>query len=74
MSMVMNKGVNMCCKVVMANLLTVVGILVKPSTAIEKLKGYLEASIYIRQPTITETFISTVIYSYLSSFLLYNSF
>ena len=45
MSRVRNKGVMMHCKEVTANLLTVVGLLVEPSTAIVKPKGYLEASI-----------------------------
>ena len=47
MSTVMNKGVEMCCKSFTANLFTVVGLLVEPSTYISKPKGSLEAYISI---------------------------
>ena len=53
MSKVTNEGVMMRCKVVTANLLTVVGLLVEPSIAIAKPKGSIDASIYISQTTIT---------------------
>ena len=45
-----NKGVIMHCKTIMANLLTLVGLIVETSTEIEKPKGSLEESLSIRQP------------------------
>ena len=47
-STLMNKGVNMSCKVFTANLFAVVGLYVEPSTSIENPKGYLESSLSIR--------------------------
>ena len=44
MSKVMNKGVNTSYKTVTNQVFTVVGLIVELITAIEKLKGYLEAS------------------------------
>ena len=44
-----NKEVMVRCKKIMANLLTVQGLLVEPITAIVKPKGYIEASFSIRQ-------------------------
>ena len=61
MSTLMNEGVKMYCKVVTANLFTLIDLLVEPSTYISKTKGYLEAYISIRQPIITVTSISPVI-------------
>ena len=49
MSRVTNEGVMICFKAIMANFLTVVGLLVGPITSILKLKGYLEASLSIWQ-------------------------
>ena len=60
MSKVMNEGVRMHCKSVMANLFTLVGLLVETSTAIQK-KGSLEASIFISTNYITVTYSSPVI-------------
>ena len=61
MSSDMNKRVVMRCKTITSNLLTVVRLLVEPSTAVEK-KGSLEASIYIRRTTLTLTSSKTIIY------------
>ena len=46
-SIVMNEGVMIRCKLVMANFLSVVGLLVKPSTNIAKPKGCIDASLSI---------------------------
>ena len=46
--MVMNEGVRINCKSVITQVFTVVVLLVELSTAIEKLKGYLEEPPYIR--------------------------
>ena len=71
MSTVMNKGFKMHCKLVMENMLKLVGLLVGTITAIAKPKGYLEASIYIRQYHIKSTSIIIVVYTSLySSFFL----
>ena len=43
MSTFMNEGVKIRCKAITANFFTVVGLLVEPSTAIEK-NGYLDES------------------------------
>ena len=43
------------------NLFTLVGLLFEPSISISKPKGYLEASIYIRQTYVTVTYNSHVI-------------
>ena len=51
----------MHCKSVMANLFTVVVLLVETSTAIEKTKGFLESYIYISKNLFTVTYISPVI-------------
>ena len=73
MSRVTNKGVMMRCKAVTANLLTVVGLPVEPSTAIAKPKGYLDASLSIRQPPRTVTSSNPVISPSLSSFFFFSS-
>ena len=67
MSTVINDRFKMRCKSVIYNLLIVVGLLVEPSTAIVKPKGYLEAYIYIRKHPIILTYISPGIYPSLSS-------
>ena len=69
MSSVTNEGVMMCCKAVRAKFLTVVYLLVKPSTFIAKPMGFIEASLYIIQTPVTVTFSSPVISSSLSSSL-----
>ena len=61
MSTVMNEGVRMRYKVVTANLLKVVGLLVEPSTVISKPVSSLKAYISIRQPTISVTSSSPII-------------
>ena len=48
MSTVINKGVNICCKAVMDNVLTVLVLLVVHSTSIAKPKDSLETYSYIR--------------------------
>ena len=72
MSRVMNEGVMMRFKAVTANLLTVVGLIVEPSTAIEKPKGSLGVSLSIRQPPITVTSSNLVISTSLSSFFFFS--
>ena len=72
-STVMNKGVKMCCKSVMANLYTVVSLLAEPITSITKPKGYLEAYISIGQPPITVTYSSPIIPPSLPSSFFYSS-
>ena len=67
MSNVMNKGVKMCCKAVTANFFTLVGLIFEPSIAIGRLKGSLDVSPFIMQPSIAVTSTSTVIYSSLFS-------
>ena len=42
MSMVMNEGVNICCKSVTTQVYTVIGLLVELVTYIAKAKGYIE--------------------------------
>ena len=59
----------MSCKSVTDNLLTVLGIFVEPGTSIENPKGYIEASLYIRQPTWKLNSSNTVKYLSLSRFL-----
>ena len=71
--MVMIRGIKMCCKSVMANLLAVVCLLVKSSTAIAKPKDSLEAYIYIREPPIKVTSISHGISPFPYSYLFYIS-
>ena len=72
LSTVMNKGVKMRYKAVTANLLTVVGLLVEPSKAIKKMSS-LEASLSIRQPTITVISSSPFISPPLSRSLFFSS-
>ena len=48
MSMVMHEGVKISCKAVTAQFFTVVGLIVKLGTDIEKPKGYIYASPSIR--------------------------
>ena len=60
----------MRCKAVMTNLLTVVGLIVEPITAIAKTNGSIEAYIYIRKTTITVIYSITVITPSLSRSLL----
>ena len=73
MSTVMNEGFKISCKAVMTQLFTVLGILVELSKTIAKPKGYLEASPSIRQPYITVTSNSPVIYSSLFSYFFFSS-
>ena len=51
----------MRCKAIMANLLTVVGLIVEPITDIEKPTGYIEGYISIRQPPWKVTYSKPVI-------------
>ena len=44
----MNKRVEICCKSVTTQLFTVVGLIVEPSTAIEKPKSYIQESVSVR--------------------------
>ena len=67
MSRVTNEEVMMHCKAVTENLLVVVGLLFEPSTAIEKSKGLIEASLSISQTIITVTSSIPVISPSLSS-------
>ena len=69
----MNKGVMMRCKAVTANFLTLLDIIVEPSTAIVKPNTSLEEYLSIRQPTIAVTSISKVISISLSSSLFFRS-
>ena len=46
-----NEVVMMPCKSITAKLLTVLGILIEPSASIATRKGYVDAYIYIMQPT-----------------------
>ena len=63
----------MRCKAVTSNLLTVVGLIVEPRIAIEKIKGYIEAFIYMIQTPITVTSINLANPPHLSSFLFFSS-
>ena len=65
MSRVTNEGVMICFKAIMANFLTVVGIIVEHSTLIKKPKGCIEESCYIRQPTSKVTSSDPIISPYL---------
>ena len=69
MSRVTNEVFMMRFKAFKANLLTVAGLLVEPSTVIAKPKISIEASLDISQPPIIVIYINTVIYPSLSSFL-----
>ena len=71
MSRVMNKVVMMCCKAVKVNLLAVVGLIVEPSTSIEKPNGYVEEYLSISQHNINATYYNTVISTSLSSFFFF---
>ena len=73
MSMETNKGVVMRCKTIPANLLTVVGLIVEPITAIENTKGYIEAFISIRQNPLTLKSSNQVILPSLSIFFSFRS-
>ena len=73
MSTVMNEGVKICCKSVTTQVFTVVGLLVELCTAIAKPKGSLEASPSIRQPSVTITSNSPVIYPFLFSSFFFSS-
>ena len=66
-----NKGVVMHCKAVTDNLLTVLCLLVEPSTAITKPKGSIEAYLSISQHPIILTSSIPVISTSLSSFLFF---
>ena len=68
-----NKKVVMCCKTITANLLTIVRLLVEPSTSLVKLKASLETSLYIRQPTWTVTYRKAVISPSLYIFVSFGS-
>ena len=59
----------MCCKSGTANLLTVVGISVEPSTEITKPNGYIEAYLSISQPP--RTLNSSVLVKYPSLYRLF---
>ena len=61
MSTVTNKGVNSPCKAVTTQVFTLVGLLVELVTAIEKIKGSIEASPFIIEPPVTVTSNSPVI-------------
>ena len=63
----------MRCKSITTNLLTVVGLLVEPSTAIKKPNCSIGVSFSIRQPSIKVTYIINVIYPSLSSFVFSSS-
>ena len=54
-------------KAVITNFFTVVGLLVEPTTDAVKLKGYLEAYLSIRQPSVKVTYNIDVIYCSLLS-------
>ena len=73
MSTVMNEEVKICCKAVTEKMFTVVGLLVELSTYIEKPKGYIEASLSIRRPSVTVTYNSPVISSSLFSLVFFRS-
>ena len=69
MSEVMNEQVNICCKAFMNQVFTVVGLIVKLGTEIAKSNSCIYASPSIRQPYVTVTSNSNVVYlSLLSSF------
>ena len=61
MSRVKNEGLMMHYKSVTDNMLTVVGHIFEPNTAIEEPKGSLEANLSIRKPPIVITSSNTVI-------------
>ena len=56
-----NEEVMICCKTITSNFLTIVRLLVEPSTSLSKPKASLEASLYIRQPPLTLTSSKTAI-------------
>ena len=73
MSRLIDERVMMCFKAVTVNLLTVLGLLVEPITAIVKPKGSLERDVYIRENPITVTSVDPVIYPSLYSLFFFNS-
>ena len=63
-----NEGVMMSCKIITANFLTKVRLLVGPITPLAKQKDSIQAYLSIRQPLYTVTFSNLVISPFLSSF------
>ena len=73
MSTVMNEGVKIRSGAVTAKVFAVVGLLVEPSTSIEKPKVSFDVYIYIGQPSVTVTYYSPVISSFLFRSFVFSS-
>ena len=73
MSREKNEGFMMHCKSVMNNFLTVLGLIVEPSTEIAKPKGSIQESLSIRKHPIGVTSSNNVISPSLSSFFFFRS-